>query len=111
MTLTIEIDLPTDLAVPGLTRARAKSVPAPIQVPTGGRGTITLGRALVGGHAVALPVPDFRYHTHIEGSTGSGKSVNLECSAVGSWSSALCNSAAPAPGNPRWVSCKADRIC
>ncbi len=69
--------LPTDLAVPGLTRARAKSVPAPIQVPTGGRGTITLGRALVGGHAVALPVPDFRYHTHIEGSTGSGKTTQL----------------------------------
>src|SRR6266545_1832876 len=63
--------LPTDLAVPGLARARAKAVPAPIQVPSGGRGTITLGRALVGGHAVALPVTDGRYHFHIEGSTGS----------------------------------------
>ena len=69
--------LPTDLAVPGLTRARAKAIPAPIQVPSGGRGTITLGRAQVGGHAVALPVADGRYHTHIEGSTGSGKTTQL----------------------------------
>src|SRR6266545_2316201 len=69
--------LPTDLAVPGLARARAKAVPAPIQVPSGGRGTITLGRALVGGHAVALPVTDGRYHFHIEGSTGSGKTNEL----------------------------------
>ena len=69
--------LPTDLAVPGLTRARAKAIPAPIQVPSGGRGTIVLGRAQVGGHAVALPVADGRYHTHIEGSTGSGKTTQL----------------------------------
>jgi hypothetical protein len=69
--------LPTDVAVPGLARARAKAVPAPIQVPAGGRGTITLGRSLAGGYAVALPVPDFRYHTHVEGSTGSGKTNEL----------------------------------
>jgi len=52
-------------------------VPAPIQVPSGGRGTVVLGRSLAGGHAVALPVPDFRYHFHIEGSTGSGKTNEL----------------------------------
>src|SRR6266511_884297 len=75
--LAVVAGLPTDLAVPGLARARAKAVPAPIQVPAGGRGTVVLGRSLAGGHAVALPVPDFRYHIHIEGSTGSGKTNEL----------------------------------
>ncbi len=46
--------LPRDLAVPGLERARAKSMPAPPAVPTGGRGTKILGDAEVAGHAVAL---------------------------------------------------------
>ena len=69
--------LPTDLAVPGLERARAKTVPAPISVPTGGRGTKVLGRAAVGGHAVALPVADARHHLHVLGSTGVGKSTLL----------------------------------
>ncbi len=75
--LAVVAGLPTDLAVPGLARARAKAVPAPIQVPSGGRGTITLGRAQVGGHAIALPIVDGRYHTHVEGSTGSGKTTEL----------------------------------
>ncbi|MBN1171094.1 MAG: type IV secretion system DNA-binding domain-containing protein [Micromonosporaceae bacterium] len=69
--------LPTDVAVPGLARARAKAVPAPVQVPTGGRGTLALGRAQVGGHAVALPVADARHHLHVIGSTGSGKTTLL----------------------------------
>jgi hypothetical protein len=69
--------LPTDVAVPGLARARAKAVPAPVQVPGGGRNTIPLGRAQVGGHAVALAVVDARQHAHILGSTGSGKSTLL----------------------------------
>ncbi|TQS42824.1 type IV secretion system DNA-binding domain-containing protein [Cryptosporangium phraense] len=69
--------LPRDLAVPGLERARAKAVPAPIAVPTGGRGTKVLGDAQVGGHAVALSVPDSRFHTHMIGSTGSGKTTLL----------------------------------
>jgi hypothetical protein len=74
--------LPRDLAVPGLDRARAKSMPAPVAVPTGGRGVKVLGDAEVGGHAVALPVPDARYHLHIVGSTGSGKTTLLVNLAV-----------------------------
>ena len=69
--------LPQDLAVPGLDRARAKSMPAPVAVPTGGRGVKVLGDAQVGGHAVALSVPDARYHMHMVGSTGSGKTTLL----------------------------------
>src|SRR6185369_8897021 len=46
--------LPTDLAVPGLDRARAKAVPAPVQVPAGGRGVKILGRSQVGHHSVGI---------------------------------------------------------
>jgi len=67
--------LPTDLAVPGLDRARATARPAPVAVPTGGRGTKPLGRAQIGGHAVALPIVDARQHVHVLGATGSGKST------------------------------------
>ncbi|MFC4092290.1 type IV secretory system conjugative DNA transfer family protein [Micromonospora sp. GCM10011541] len=74
--------LPRDLAVPGLDRARAKSMPAPVTVPTGGRGTKVLGDAQVGGHGVALAVPDARYHLHVVGSTGSGKTTLLVNMAV-----------------------------
>ncbi|MCI0687380.1 MAG: type IV secretion system DNA-binding domain-containing protein, partial [Sporichthyaceae bacterium] len=73
--------LPTDLAVPGLTRARAKPAPAPVDVPTGGRGTKTLGRAEVGGHAVALAAADARHHIHLLGATGTGKST-LMCNLI-----------------------------
>jgi hypothetical protein len=69
--------LPHDLAVPGLDRARAKPMPAPVAVPTGGRGTKVLGKAEVGGHSVAVKVPDTRHHLHVLGSTGSGKSTLL----------------------------------
>ncbi|MEJ3741813.1 type IV secretion system DNA-binding domain-containing protein [Actinomycetes bacterium KLBMP 9797] len=69
--------LPTDLAVAGLDRARAKAVPAPVAVPTGGRNTKVLGRAEVGGHAVAVPIADARQHIHLMGSTGSGKSTQM----------------------------------
>ncbi|MET8907651.1 DUF87 domain-containing protein [Micromonospora sp. NPDC004551] len=74
--------LPQDLAVPGLDRARAKSMPAPVAVATGGRGTKILGTAEVGGHGVALAVPDARYHLHVIGSTGSGKTTLLVNMAV-----------------------------
>ncbi len=67
--------LPHDIAVPGLMRSRAKPMPAPIDVPAGGRGNKVLGRAELGGHGVALPVADARQHVHILGSTGSGKST------------------------------------
>jgi hypothetical protein len=69
--------LPQDLAVPGLDRARAKSMPAPVAVPTGGRGVTVLGDAEIGGHPAALAVPDARYHLHMVGSTGSGKTTLL----------------------------------
>lgn len=67
--------LPQDLAVPGLLRARATPMPAPVDIPTGGRATKPLGTATVGGHPIALPVADARHHVHLLGSTGSGKST------------------------------------
>ncbi|GIH05687.1 hypothetical protein Rhe02_37540 [Rhizocola hellebori] len=69
--------LPTDIAVPGLDRARAKPMPAPVAVATGGRTTKVLGVAQVGGHKVALKAADARQHVHVLGSTGSGKSTLL----------------------------------
>nr|BFE56369.1 hypothetical protein GCM10020063_008950 [Dactylosporangium thailandense] len=75
--LTVLAALPTDVAVPGLDRARAKAVPAPVAVPAGGRGTRVLGRAEVGGHSVALRVVDAREHIHLLGATGSGKSTEM----------------------------------
>jgi len=67
--------LPTDLAVPGLERARAKPMPVPPALPTGGRGVRRLGRAEVGGRMVGLPVADLRQHMHLVGKTGTGKST------------------------------------
>jgi hypothetical protein len=72
--------LPTDIAVPGMARARAKPMPVPPEVPSGGRAVHRLGHAQVGGRAVGLPVEDLRQHMHLVGKTGSGKStliVNL----------------------------------
>nr|WP_196236788.1 DUF87 domain-containing protein [Salinispora pacifica] len=69
--------LPQDLAVPGLDRARAASIPAPVATPGGGRGVKMLGDAEIGGHGVGLSVPDARYHMHVIGSTGSGKTTLL----------------------------------
>ncbi|WP_344140917.1 type IV secretory system conjugative DNA transfer family protein [Polymorphospora rubra] len=74
--------LPQDLAVPGLDRARATSMPAPVAVPAGGRGVKMLGDAEIGGHSVGLSVADARYHTHVIGSTGSGKTTLLVNMAV-----------------------------
>lgn len=69
--------LPQDLAVPGLDRARAKAVPAPVQVPSGGRGVKVLGRSQIGHHSVGLRVTDARQHMHVVGKTGVGKSTLL----------------------------------
>ncbi|MET7398024.1 type VI secretion protein [Dactylosporangium sp. NPDC005572] len=80
--LAVLAALPLDLAVPGLDRARAKSMPAPVAVPSGGRGVKVLGDAEVGGHGVGLSVPDARYHVHMVGSTGSGKTTLLVNMAV-----------------------------
>ncbi|GAB3835651.1 helicase HerA domain-containing protein [Dactylosporangium cerinum] len=75
--LTAIAAMPHDIAVPGLDRARATPRPAPVSVPPGGRGTKVLGKADVGGHAVAVNVADSRQHLHVLGSTGSGKSTLL----------------------------------
>jgi hypothetical protein len=69
--------LPQDLAVPGLDRARAKAAPAPVQVPSGGRGVKVLGRSQIGRHSVGLTVTDARQHVHVVGKTGVGKSTLL----------------------------------
>ncbi|MER7457330.1 type IV secretion system DNA-binding domain-containing protein [Micromonospora sp. NPDC126480] len=69
--------LPQDLAVPGLDRARAKAVPAPVQVPSGGRGVKVLGRSQIGHHSIGLRVTDARQHVHVVGKTGVGKSTLL----------------------------------
>ncbi|WP_335989829.1 type IV secretory system conjugative DNA transfer family protein [Glycomyces sp. MUSA5-2] len=72
--------VPADAIVPALARAGARPVaPAP-EVPSGGRGTKTLGVAATSGKRVALSAQDARYHLHLAGATGVGKStlmVNL----------------------------------
>ncbi len=75
--------LPQDLAVPGLDRARAKAMPAPVQVPSGGRGVKVLGRSQIGNHSVGLNVVDARQHLHVIGKTGVGKSTLLLNMIVG----------------------------
>jgi hypothetical protein len=75
--------LPQDLAVPGLDRARAKAMPAPVQVPSGGRGVKVLGRSQIGNHSVGLDVVDARQHMHVIGKTGVGKSTLLLNMIVG----------------------------
>ncbi|RZU51249.1 uncharacterized protein DUF87 [Krasilnikovia cinnamomea] len=74
--------LPQDLAVPGLDRARARAMPAPVAIAAGGRATKVLGDAEIGGHGIALGVADARYHLHVIGSTGSGKTTLLVNMAV-----------------------------
>jgi hypothetical protein len=78
--------VPTDVAVPGLARAGAKAVgPPPAVAGLTGRPALPgdvaaavklLGDAETGGRRpVALAVPDARYHLHVMGATGSGKST------------------------------------
>ena len=47
-------------------RARSVARPAPVAVPSGGRGVTGLGRAQIGGHAVGLADPDARQHVHLD---------------------------------------------
>lgn len=75
--LAVLAALPQDLAVPGLDRARAKAMPAPAAIPSGGRGVKVLGRSQIGGHSVGLNVVDARQHVHLIGKTGVGKSTLL----------------------------------
>jgi TraM recognition site of TraD and TraG/Type IV secretion-system coupling protein DNA-binding domain len=75
--LAVLAALPQDLAVPGLDRARAKAMPAPAAIPSGGRSVKVLGRSQIGGHSVGLAVVDARQHVHLIGKTGVGKSTLL----------------------------------
>lgn len=70
--------LPTDEALPGLSRAGAKAVPPPPNTPTDGELVRPLGISDTG-HArpVGLQVSDARHHLHVLGATGSGKSTML----------------------------------
>ena len=73
--LAVLAHLPSDRAVPGLARAGARSVAPPPGVPREGR---ILGDAEIGHpRPVALAVADGRYHVHVMGATGTGKSTLL----------------------------------
>ncbi len=65
--------LPEPAALPGLVRAGARSVPPPPGLPVKGK---PLGRD-VRGELVSLAVADARYHLHLLGPTGVGKSTLL----------------------------------
>jgi hypothetical protein len=71
--------LPTDLVVPGLARAGAKTVAPPPAVATARfRDAKILGTAETGSRAtISLAVADARQHLHVMGATGSGKSTLL----------------------------------
>lgn len=70
--------LPTDKIVPSLERAGARTVAPAAKVRSGGRATKVLGTAATTGRKVALQVKDARYHVHLIGKTGSGKSTTLQ---------------------------------
>jgi hypothetical protein len=63
--------LPAEQALPGLLRAGARSVTPPPGLPEAGK-PLGLGS---GGRPVALAVADARYHLHLLGPTGVGKST------------------------------------
>jgi len=73
--LAVIAHLPTDRAVPGLARAGARSSPPPPRTPSAGK---LLGDSDAGvRRPVALGVADARYHVHVMGATGTGKSTLL----------------------------------
>jgi Type IV secretion-system coupling protein DNA-binding domain len=73
--LAVIAHLPTDPTVPGLARAGARSSPPPPRVATVGK---LLGDSDAGvRRPVALGVEDSRYHVHVMGATGTGKSTLL----------------------------------
>jgi hypothetical protein len=63
--------LPAERALPGLLRAGARSITPPPGLPQAGK---PLG-VTAGGAAVVLAVEDARYHLHLLGPTGVGKST------------------------------------
>jgi len=73
--LTMLAHLPTDRVIPGLVRAGARSVAPPPGAPLDGKvlGDSEGGRA----RPVALDAADARYHLHVMGATGTGKSTLL----------------------------------
>ncbi|WP_433498810.1 type IV secretory system conjugative DNA transfer family protein [Sphaerimonospora sp. CA-214678] len=70
--------LPLDVAVPGLQRAGANTVPPSPQIAYGGAHVKTLGFADSGHERpVALRVADSFHHVHVLGPNGTGKSTLL----------------------------------
>ncbi|WP_182884176.1 TraM recognition domain-containing protein [Microbispora sp. H10885] len=70
--------LPLDVAVPGLQRAGANSVPPSPQIAYGGEHAKVLGRSNTGHERpVALRVADSFHHVHVLGPNGTGKSTLL----------------------------------
>ncbi|MGH3779630.1 MAG: helicase HerA domain-containing protein, partial [Pseudonocardiaceae bacterium] len=70
--------LPTDVAIPGLQRAGARTLAPPPGIATPSPGAKPLGITDTGHpRPVALRVPDARHHLHVLGATGSGKSTLL----------------------------------
>jgi len=67
--------LPVETALPGLTRAGARALPPPPELPAAGKplGTSDAGPI----RPVALAVADARQHIHILGATGAGKTTEL----------------------------------
>jgi hypothetical protein len=63
--------LPAERALPGLLRAGARTIAPPPGLPTAGKPLGLTGR----GVPVALAVEDARYHLHLLGPTGVGKST------------------------------------
>jgi hypothetical protein len=67
--------LPVDTALPGLTRAGARALPPPPNLPLIGK---PLGKADAGPtRPLALAVADARQHIHIVGATGVGKTTEI----------------------------------
>jgi hypothetical protein len=64
--------LPEQASLPGLLRAGARSVAPPPGLAGSGK---PLGVSTVTGRPVAVAVPDSRYHLHVLGPTGVGKST------------------------------------
>lgn len=64
--------LPTQATLPGLLRAGARSVAPPPGLAAFGK---PLGHSTANGRTVALGVADARYHLHVLGPTGVGKST------------------------------------
>ncbi|MFI7640572.1 type IV secretory system conjugative DNA transfer family protein [Nonomuraea sp. NPDC049400] len=72
--------LPWDVDAPGITRAGARPIAPPPDVPRGSdSGPVRVLGDSDSGHTrpVAMPIADGRHHTHVLGGTGVGKSTLL----------------------------------